>query len=177
MVTISLLPVFMTSLLIVPYCPTGAWCDFETKTPYEEKPCELWKRPPATDERPGFVVHRAGGLPWKLQPQANDTFGSYVGEYHISYILKLTSVDLLANIIFCGSTLTISIYKHYTYKFCTRSKLENLLAAHITANCGPYVLPSTQIKCLHVPNCPKNAFKSNSLCNVWCNNLHWFSQY
>ena len=94
MATISLLSAIMTSLLIVPYCPVGAWCDFDSKTPYEEKPCELWKRPPATDERPGFVVHRAGRLPWKLQPQVNDTFGDYVGEYNIPYVLKLTPVGL-----------------------------------------------------------------------------------
>ena len=71
----------ITLLIIVPYNPTGAWCDFDQKTQDEEKPCESWRMPHATDKRPGFVVQKAGRLSWQLQPQENDSYGNYIGKY------------------------------------------------------------------------------------------------
>ena len=84
--TVLLLCGIMTLLIVVPYNPTGAWCDFDQKTQYEEKPCMLWQMPPAMDENPGFVVQRAGRLPWQLQPQVNDSFGNYVGKLYFEII-------------------------------------------------------------------------------------------
>ena len=72
----------MTSLIILRCSPAGAWCNFDSKTAFEEKPCGLWKRPSASDDQPGFVVYRAGRLSWKHQPQVNDTHGDYIGEYN-----------------------------------------------------------------------------------------------
>ena len=78
--TILLLWSIMTSLLFVPH-PAGAWCDFDEKMQYEEKPCGSWQMPYASDNSPGFVIHRTGRLSWNLQPQANDSTGNYVGKY------------------------------------------------------------------------------------------------